>query len=157
MRTAGDAALWVTTKTFWLAAGDGVERRFVAERVRAYRDRLVLKLEGVEGATAAAAMRGATVSAAFEDAPRLPEGVHYTARLAGLEVVDESGRSLGTVADVQATAGADLLRVRPPAAAAGDDDALLLIPMARSIVLDIDERRGRIAVRLPPGLEELNR
>jgi hypothetical protein len=29
--------------------------------------------------------------------------------------------------------------------------------MAKEIVVQIDEREGRIAVRLPPGLGELNR
>ena len=32
-----------------------------------------------------------------------------------------------------------------------------LIPMAREIVLEIDRDKARVTVRLPEGLEELNR
>jgi 16S rRNA processing protein RimM len=106
---------------------------------------------------AAARLRGAAVRVALEDAPRLPQGTHYVARLVGLAVVDERGRELGAVDAVLVTGGTDLLRVRPLQAQAGDERAGLLIPLADRIVLDVDEERARITVRLPAGLEELNR
>jgi 16S rRNA processing protein RimM len=114
-----------------------------------------LKLQGLDDPTAAERLRGGAVSVAIEDAPELDDGEHYVDLLAGLDVVDEQGRALGVVAGVQPTGGADLLQVRRPGTQG--DDALLLVPMAREIVLEIDEEQRRITVRLPPGLEELNR
>ena len=73
----------------------------------------------------------------------------------GLEVFDERGRPLGRVERVEPTAGVDLLHVARAAHSAGEDP--LLVPMAKEIVLGVDEQAGRITVRLPPGLEELNR
>jgi 16S rRNA processing protein RimM len=157
VRAGADAAIWTSAPQFWLALGHEPERRYEAERARAYKDRLVLKLRGIDDANAAARLRGAEVRVAAEDAPQLPADVHFTARLLGLEVVDHRGRVLGTVADVTATGGTDLLRVRPRSPEPRGEQAWLLIPMARSIVVAIDEQAGRITVCLPEGLEELNR
>jgi 16S rRNA processing protein RimM len=152
VRLAVAAAPWAGLRRFEIAIGDRAPESFEAERVRAYKDRLVLKLRGIDDATAAERLRGAVVSAAIADAPPLPAGTHYAGVLAGLAVVDERGRRLGTVAAVIPTGGTDLLLVKR----AGDAEELL-IPLARSIVRKIDEAGGRIEVRLPDGLEELNR
>ena len=79
--------------------------------------------------------------------PELDDGEHYVASLTGLDVVDEQGRALGSVLDVEPTGGADLLHVRRAGASEGDDP--LLVPMASAIVLEIDESARRITVRLP--------
>jgi 16S rRNA processing protein RimM len=64
-------------------------------------------------------------------------------------VADETRGDLGTVEDVVETGGADLLLVRE---ASGRER---LVPLAREIVVGIDEKAGRIVVRLPEGLFEL--
>lgn len=152
VKVGGEAEPWSGTSRFRIDRGDGTTRFYDAEHVRAYRDRLVLKLRGIDDGNAAEALRGAGVSVALEDAPLLPQGVHYGGALVGLEVIDESDRRLGEVIQVVATRGTELLEVRR----AGETETLL-IPMAREIVIGIDEERGRIRVRLPEGLEELNR
>jgi 16S rRNA processing protein RimM len=86
-------------------------------------------------------------------APELPPGEHYSASLVGMEVRDDSGRELGRVRDVVPTGGADLLVVEASPPAVGE----LLIPMATEIVEQIDREGRLIRVRLPDGLEELNR
>lgn len=145
----GRAATWVDLATVWIAAREGAapEPRAV-ERARAYRDRLVLKLAGIDDAGAAAALRGATVLAADGDAPPLPPGSHYRARLVGLAVRDEQGRGLGHVHDLERHGGGDLLVVQ-------DGARQFLVPLAGEIVRHIDEAAGWIEVRLPPGLREL--
>ena len=149
----GDAAIWERMPRFRIERPDGTAEILETERVRSYRDRLVVKFRGVDDAGSAAALRGANVQGAVEDAPELSAGEHYLAVLVGMEVVDERGRRLGEVADLAPTGGADLLRVAT--GAAGENE--LLIPMAREIVLEIDESARRITVRLPAGLEQLNR
>jgi 16S rRNA processing protein RimM len=151
VRVGSEAQLWERTRRFTLER-DGRAETHEAESVQAYRDRLVLKLRGIDDAGSAAAWRGARVSVAREDAPALGAGRHYVAALIGLEVVTTDGRGLGVVEHVVPTGGADLLQVRR----AGDSQEPLLIPMAEEIVRNVDPARGRIEVDLPEGLEDLN-
>jgi len=157
VRAGSEAPLWERTQRFAFERDGAVEFHDV-EWARAYRDRLVLKLRGIDDAQAAAGLRGARVSVARSDAPCLPPGRHYVAELVGLEVVADGGRVLGVVQGVVATGGTDLLRVaRRPPVDSPDAAGELLIPLAREIVVEVDPARGRIVVDLPEGLEELNR
>ena len=61
---------------------------------------------------------------------------------------------LGRVEGVVVTGGADLLSVRETGA---EEDDELLIPLVEEIVRKFDEARGRLEVRLPRGLLDLNR
>jgi 16S rRNA processing protein RimM len=138
-------------------------RFYEVEHSRAYRDRLVLKLKGIEDGNGAARLRGHEVFVAREDAPGLPEGVHYVADLVGMLVVDERHGELGRVEGIVETGGVDLLRVqrggRDAESKSGDkeDAEELLIPLAREYVRSVDEGERRIHVRIPPELRDLNR
>ena len=149
---SGNAARWEHVRHVILgSAGNGaaVDRRSV-ESARAYRDRLVLKLAGVDDTNQAAALRGCEVSVADDQIPRLPEDVYWAARLLGARVTASTGRDLGRVEDVIETGGTDLLRIVD---AAGSE---VLVPLAREIVTEIDEAAGTIVVSLPEGLREIN-
>ena len=98
--------------------------------------------------TAADALRGAIVAAPEGQVPALTEGVHYVARLVGLEVRDEEGRRLGVVRDVLPTGGTDVLEVEE------EDGKELLVPLAQEFVLEVSEEEGFLRVRLPEGLRE---
>lgn len=151
---SGQATRWRTvTRVF---VGDGAEggarRLFEVAGARCYRDRLVLKLRGIDDPSGAEALKGSTVLVPPEQVPRLGKDEHYVGRLVGLRVVlVPTGEALGTVTDVASTGGTDVLVVEEA------DGHELLVPMAREIVVEIEEREGRIAVRLPPGLRSLNR
>jgi 16S rRNA processing protein RimM len=149
---SGDAARWEHVRHVMLnPAGEGaatVPRK--VESARAYRDRLVLKLAGVDDASQAEALRGCDVLVGADDVPRLPEDVYWVARLMGARVTESTGRDIGCVADVIETGGTDLLRVVDAAGAE------TLVPLAREIVTEIDEAAGRIVVSLPEGLQEIN-
>jgi len=155
----GDAEHWTGLEEVWIGLPDGADGEFRGiESSRAYRDRLVLKLEGVDDAGEAEALRGRRVMARTADAPRLPAGVYYFARLIGMEVRDEEGRRIGRVTHVASSGGADLLVIRREEA---EEDAAegeeILIPLAKEIVVEVREDEGRITVRPPEGLLELNR
>jgi len=138
----------------WIANPvSGVEHGYEVEHARTYRDRLVLKLRGVDDGDRAARLRGGSVTVSEENAPALAEGEFYGAQLVGLRVLDENDRVLGRIVDVVPTGGADLLRV--VGEAEGGDE--LLVPLAREHVLEIDVDAGRVRVRLPVGLRDLNR
>jgi 16S rRNA processing protein RimM len=148
--SSGEAGRWTGLTAVWVRGPDGAApdppARFDVERSRAYRDRLVLKLKGVDDPTRADALKGRWVLAPVEQVPALPPGVYWVERLVGLEVVDERRGLLGRVEDVAPTGGVDLLVVREPR---GGE---ILVPLAESIVIGIDESAGRVTVRLPEGL-----
>jgi len=151
---SGQAQRWrdVTRVLVGESAEGGDGRPFEVDGARCYRDRLVLKLRGVDDPCGAEALKGRTVLVPPEEVPRLGENEHYVARLVGLRVVlVPTGETLGTVTDVAVTGGTDVLVVEEA------DGHELLVPMAGEIVVEVDEREGRIAVRLPPGLRSLNR
>ena len=149
---SGVALRWERLQHVLVGRGSGSEApSFDVERSRAYRDRLVLKLRGVDDANAAYALRGCTVWARAEDVPELPEGTFFAARLVGMTVLDEADQTLGKVVDVTGIGGADILVVEDPS---GRE---VLVPLAKGIVLSISEVDGVARVRLPEGLTEINR
>ena len=149
---SGDAAIWQELRRVAVESTPEATRFYEVQRARTYRDRLVLKLRGVDDASAAEALKGARVMAPAGAEPELPAGEYFAAGLLGLAVVDEAGHRLGVVRDVVPTGGTDLLLV------GGDDGAEdeWMVPMAREIVRQVDAEGGRLVVRLPEGLRYLN-
>ncbi len=149
---SGDAARWVHLGRVVLGAADqgfkGETRK--VESSRAYRDRLVLKLAGVDDANQAAALRGCDVGALAEDVPELPPDVYWVERLVGAQVTDSVLGDIGRVKDVIETGGVDVLLVRD----AGGIETL--VPMVKAHVTAIDAAAGTIQVTLPAGLRELD-
>lgn len=159
VRTYGaQASEWQALSKVWIQLGDEAPRCYGVEHCRGYRDRLVLKLEGIDDPDAAEALRRGEVMAGREQAPALPPGQYWVARLVGLEVIDETHGTLGRVEGVLPTGGTDVLIIaaedRRSQSGAVDE---LLVPLAPDIVLDVDEQNGTMRVRLPDGLLELNR
>lgn len=142
--------MWVEAKRVWIGSESDHGREYAVEHARSYRDRLVLKLAGIDDAGAAAELAGRRVRAAREEATELPEGSWWRADLVGLAVVDESGARLGTVDDVVPTGGKDLLCVERP----GRGE--LLVPLVDEYVLSVEPASRTIRVRVPPELDRLN-
>jgi 16S rRNA processing protein RimM len=128
-------------------AANGIRR---VESARAYRDRLVLKLAGIDDANQASNLRGCDVSALAEDLPKLPEGTYWVERLVGAQVMDSILGDIGRVMDVVETGGVDLLLVKD---VSGRET---LVPLVRQYVAAIDEEAGTIRVVLPAGLRGLD-
>ena len=157
----GDAEFWAGISRVWIGSTEAPGGRlYRVERSRAYGDRLVLKLEGVDSSSAAARLRGREAMARERDAPRLPDGVYYAQKLIGMEVRDDRGRRIGRVRDLLRTGGCDLLIVAPSSARSDAEEARddeIMIPLADGIVVEVSEEEGRITVRPPEGLLDLNR
>jgi 16S rRNA processing protein RimM len=152
----GEAEIWTGVELVWIGK-PGSEIPYRVASSRAYRDRLVLKLEGIDRADAAARLKGMNAVVAEGDEPELPENVYHVARLVGMEVRDEAGGLIGKVSDVMPTAGADLLIVALSAAREDRKGEEAMIPLTEEIVLEVLEDENRIIVRLPEGLLDLNR
>jgi 16S rRNA processing protein RimM len=108
---------------------------------------LIFKFRGVDSISDAEDLIGAEVRIPAAERVPLDPGEFFVSDLVGCEVIDHrTGRSLGRVSALDDGGGTGLLVVGG-----------LLIPFARSICVEIDPAARRIAVELPPGLEELNR
>ena len=79
--------------------------------------------------------RGAPIEVAREELPPTGDDEYYAFQLIGLEVVEENGRALGTVADVIPGVANDVLEV-------GEH----LLPMIEDCIRSVDLGAGRITV-----------
>jgi 16S rRNA processing protein RimM len=115
------------------------------ERARPHGPRWLVLLDGVATPEAARSLAGRRVAVRERDLPALAAGQFYCYELIGLDVVDDSGESVGTVSDVLSSGGNDLLVIT-----AGERERL--VPMVDSMVTAVDLDRRRIVVRPVPGL-----
>jgi len=106
----------------------GVEAEIVAAK-RVGGGRLAVKLDReVE--------RGALLEVPRAALPPLEEGAYYAFQLVGAAVVEDGGRELGRVREVQPYPANDVLEL----------DTGLLLPLVEACVLEVDLERGRIVV-----------
>lgn len=102
--------------------------------------RPIVRLQGIEGRTAAEALRGEPLTVRAARAPQLGEGEWWAHELEGCEV-RAGERSLGTVARLIELPSCETLEVRAPAGGAP-----LLVPMVRDAIRQIDVSARRIEV-----------
>ena len=121
-------------------------RRMAIEKARLHKDRVLLKLEGIEDRNDAEMFRDQTVYVAIEDAVPLEEEEYYHFQLVGIEVVTEEGEALGEIVEVLAPPGAnDVFVVHGPR---GE----ILIPAIEEAVHEIDFDAMRMVIISMPGL-----
>ena len=150
---SGVAERWTGLTRLFVRFGNGETEEHDVERARAYRDRLVVKLAGVDDVESAERFRGADLCVDHADAPALPDGEYWLDDLVGRTVVDENDEVLGTVEDIAETGGGEVLVV---AGGRGRGDEIL-IPLVRVFVKGIEEDTGRLRVQIPDDLRDLNR
>jgi 16S rRNA processing protein RimM len=117
-----------------------------------HQGRMVLKFAGVDSIESASRLRGQHVWIPWEERIQLPPDHYYFWELKGCRVLTEREGvpcEIGTVTEVEATGGVDLLHV-----ATGRGE--VLIPLAQSICTRIDTLRKTIVIDPPEDLLELN-
>lgn len=122
--------------------GGGGSEMVTLAGVREHQGRLLIKLQGIEDATAAGKYVGVKFYAP-RDAFVLEEGEYLDEDLVGCVLVDESGKELGSVTALEHYPGQDLLVVRGQR-----------VPMVAQFIKSIDAQHKRITVDLPVGLLE---
>lgn len=131
----------------WFVPPPGLVRTSVIAGVRPGPKGPLVKLDGIVGPDAAAALRGTTLMAAAADVPAdlVPEP---EADLVGMRVVDEERGDLGVIEEVIVTGANDVWVVR------GGGFGEVLIPVIEQCVIDVDWDAMAARVRLLPGLIE---
>jgi len=113
----------------------GTERQL--ESVRSGSSGAIARIAGIDGRSAAEALRGSLVEVDRSALPPLQEGEYYHSDLIGLECVDRGGAQVGTVAAVENYGAGDLLEIERA------DGKRSLIPF-RPGIADVED--GRIVV-----------
>ena len=88
-------------------------------------------------------LRNQYVYARYENRPSLPEGQYYHQEILGMEVLNETGESLGVIDEILETGANDVYVIH-----SGMKDELL-IPAIKSVILNIDRSSKRMVVKLP--------
>jgi 16S rRNA processing protein RimM len=115
-----------------------------------HKGRIVFKFAGVDSINDADGLRGMDVAIPVSERATLTDGAVYVSDLIGCEVVDlaDASRNIGRAVDVDREAA--LLVVED---GSGGE---VLIPFVQAFVAKIDLEAKRIALRLPPGLLDIN-
>jgi len=112
--------------------------------------RVILKLSGCDTVEAASKFTGFEFCVDEAEVVPLADDEYYDFELEGCTVRDTSGNVIGTVRSILKTGGAEILVVSTP------DKTEVLIPLAESIVTEIDTANKSIVVDPPLGLLELS-
>jgi len=107
---------------------------------------VILRLEGVETANDAEALRNKKLYVPASELVTLPPDHYYLHDLVGLRVIHVDGTPLGVVRDVIQSAGNDLLVIQD--ARTGKD---VLLPTVKEFVKSVDVAGGTITIEPIPG------
>ncbi|MGL4773288.1 MAG: ribosome maturation factor RimM [Clostridium sp.] len=124
-------------KTYKKLLVGGVLRNILG--VKFQKDRVILKIEGVDTMNDAETFKGQYIEVERENEPKLEEGTFYVKDLKGCSVVDTEGNDLGKIFDVIETKNNDVYWIKDP--------KQLLIPVLKDIVLDINMDDKKIVIR----------
>lgn len=113
---------------------------------RAHKSMALLKVEGVDTAEQAAALRGRVLYLDRADLP-LAEGEFFIQDLMGLSVVDaDDGHRYGVLSDVTQTGANDVYHIT------FEDGSVRLIPVIDEVVIETDLEAGILRIRPLKGL-----
>jgi len=112
--------------------------------------RVILKLSGCDSVEAASEFTGYEFCVSDADRVPLADDEYYDFDLEGCLVELKTGQAIGTVQSILKTGGTEILVVGKT------DQSEVLIPLAESIVVEIDTAGKRIVVDPPEGLLELS-
>ncbi|XP_043699697.1 uncharacterized protein LOC122650353 [Telopea speciosissima] len=129
----------------------------------------IVSLSGIDTVDKAKQLVGSTFLVREHDRPVLEDGEFYTPDLVGMAVIHkDTGKPVGTIADVFKSGVNDLLRVRlnsseevldRTGSSISEKDAsgpFVWIPFVEAIVPDVDMTRREMHITPPKGLLELN-
>lgn len=129
-------------------APDGTRKQLELENFWFQNDRVILKFADHDSVESAKTLVGFDFGVPEAERVELGEGEYYDWELEGCSVETNSGLVVGRVREVMRTGGVELLVV-------DGEKQEVLIPLAETIVVEIDVEDKKIVVDPPEGLLEL--
>ena len=117
--------------------------------VRAAKDGVIARVDGVESKEAADALRGLHLYVPREALPEPADDEFYLADLIGMRVEDTSGAALGVVAAVQNFGAGDMLEIDK-----GDGTPTWYLPFTRDAVPEVRVAEGKVIANPPSEISE---
>ena len=127
---------------------DGERQTVKLENFWFQNGRVILKIESFDDVNSARVFIGFDFAVPEADRVQLEADEYYDWELEGCTVSTVEGDSVGIVSSIMKTGGTEILVV-------SDAEVERLVPLAASIVKDIDRANKRILIDPPPGLFEL--
>jgi len=127
---------------------DGERQTVKLENFWFQNGRVILKIESFDDVNSAKVFIGFDFAVPEADRVQLEADEYYDWELEGCTVNTVDGDSVGIVSSIMKTGGTEILVV-------SDAEVERLVPLAASIVKDIDRANKRILIDPPPGLFEL--
>ena len=127
---------------------DGERQTVKLENFWFQNGRVILKIESFDDVDSARVFIGFDFAVPEAERVQLETDEYYDWELEGCTVSTVDGDSVGIVSSIMKTGGTEILVV-------SDAEVERLVPLAASIVKDIDRANKRILIDPPPGLFEL--
>jgi len=138
---AGDDPKRFAGGALFVAQGGGpAELRVAASRP--YRERIVVRFEGIDSVEVAEALRDVRLYVPEASLPSLPAGVYYHYQVMGLTVFDSEGVEMGKLESILNLKSNEVYCVR-------GEWGEILIPAVREYIEKVDPTGGRITLRVP--------
>lgn len=123
----------------------GLNQLTLAKR-RSHNDGLLLTFQDYATPEAVGQLRNQLLYVKAADRPPLQDGEYYHHQLIGLEVISDTGETIGVVTAILETGASDVLVVRP------DTGPEVLIPAVEAFMQNVDLDARHISVHLIPGM-----
>jgi 16S rRNA processing protein RimM len=123
----------------------GISRSFVIETIKVLRERIAIKLIGIENEASAESWRGGDLLLDEEQLAPLSEGEYYHFQLEGADVYEENGSLVGKVIALDYLSANDILTVQ-------GESGEILIPLIKQVIVSVDIQNKRIVIRRLEGL-----
>ncbi|HUO04379.1 MAG TPA: ribosome maturation factor RimM [Candidatus Binataceae bacterium] len=132
-------------KRMFIEQGGAVREIAIAAATHLNATTMRVVIEGIADATAADALKGATVSIAADDLPARRPGEFYYYEAIGCEVLLANGDRIGTIEDIFSNGAHEVLVVR-------SNGREVLVPVIEDIVKAMDFDARRVTITPVPGL-----
>ena len=121
------------------------DKQYEIEEVKYHKDMVLLKIKGIDRIEDAEFLRNCYLEINREDG-NLEEGAYYIVDLLGLDVITDTGKSLGKIDDIYNTGSNDIYVVKDEL---GNQ---ILLPAIKDVIKKIDLENKNIIVHLIKGL-----
>ncbi len=119
------------------------------ERVRFFKNMVILKFEGYDSINDVEGYKGMDLLVTRENAVELAPGENFIADMIGLDVVTDEGTRLGTLKDILQTGANDVYVVKT------EEGREILLPSIKECILDVDLEKEKVTVHVMDGLLDL--